>query len=184
MSGEIDFKGYWQEHDEAIGENVIKQTESLQNMIGRVRRQKSTLWVLGNGGSATTASHAVVDFMKTTTLFGASPLRTICLTDSIAHLTAESNDRSFETALRNMLAVGLNPNDLVLFLSVSGSSENLIRAAEYCAEVGVEMACIVGKNGKNMASLVDVAVLIESEDYQIVENLQLVIIHWIVKKLQ
>lgn len=184
MPIEIDFKSYWQEHDCAIGKNEIEQIELLQNLIEKTRQQKSTLWVLGNGGSATTASHAVVDFMKTTTLFGAPPVRTVCLTDSIAHLTAESNDRSFESALRNMLAVGLNSNDLVLFLSVSGSSENLIRAADYCAEVGVEMACIVGKKGKKIASLVDVAVVIKSEDYQIVENLQLMIIHWIVKKMQ
>ena len=174
---------------------VLKQQSVIDNLsnpeiiaflegLHAIRSAGATLWIAGNGGSASTGSHAVVDFVKTAQSHSRSFLRAQNLPDAVALTTAFSNDISFESSLGNSLKSLAIPGDSLLILSVSGTSPNLIYAFEIAKEIGLKTFCILGKKGIDLAEKSDYSIVIESEDYQIVENVQLMLIHWFTKCLK
>lgn len=159
--------------------------EDLRTAIMAVGRSGSTLWVAGNGGSASTASHFVADMVKSSTGFGGMSVRTVALHEQVALATALANDISFEEAFGEQLRFLAKPGDIFLYLSVSGTSPNLIEAAKAAREIGLHSACIVGSKGKELAEqLCDTSIVVESADYQVVENAHVILMHWLCRVLQ
>lgn len=146
-----------------------------------LRAGNNTLWVAGNGGSASTASHFVADLNKTV-LSGGNSIKTIALSEMISLVTAYSNDVSFEDSYSEMLKNFAKQGDLLLILSVSGKSPNLVKCLETAMSMGLKAMCIVGESGQYLAEQCDVGIVINSVDYQIVENAHIFIMHWIVKQ--
>jgi D-sedoheptulose 7-phosphate isomerase len=166
-----------------ILENIsASDLSSFTSLFERLRLSDSTLWVIGNGGSASTASHFVADFNKTI-LTGGKALRTFALSELVSLGTAYSNDVSFEDSYQLTLSNIARSGDAVLILSVSGTSPNLVAAFETAKKKGLVTACIVGKGGFNLAKACDYSILLDSKDYQLIENAHVSIMHWFVKVL-
>lgn len=146
-----------------------------------LKASDNSLWVVGNGGSASSASHFVADLNKTI-LTGGDSIKTIALSEMVSLTTAYSNDVSFEDSYSEMLKHFAKPGDVLLVLSVSGKSPNLVKCVETAISMELKTMCIVGKNGQNMSDQCGVGIVINSTDYQIVENAHILIMHWIVKQ--
>lgn len=139
--------------------------------------------MIGNGGSASTSSHAVVDFNKTVGVHGLPVLRTIAISEMVSLTTAISNDIDFGSSFSHPLKSFLQDGDSILVLSVSGTSPNLVNAMRLAREQKCNVFAIFGEQGVVNASLCDSLVIIPTPDYQVVENVTLFIIHWLTKYL-
>jgi len=137
----------------------------LVDLLGDVRESGGRLFILGVGGSAGNASHAVNDFRKIVGLEAYAP------TDNVSELTARINDEGWDTAYANWLkASRLVPRDVVLIFSVGGGdaernvSVNLVRAIEYAKAAGARVGGIVGRDGGFTAKMADACVIVPTVD--------------------
>jgi D-sedoheptulose 7-phosphate isomerase len=135
--------------------------ERAASLLARTRSSGGRLFVLGVGGSAANASHAVNDFRKIADIEAYAP------TDNVAELTARTNDEGWPTVFENWLRTSrLRPNDLVLVFSVGGGnveknvSPNIVSALQYAKSVGAKIVGIVGRDGGHTANVADVCILI------------------------
>lgn len=143
-----------------------------------VRDSAGTLWIAGNGGSSAAASHATVDFIKTSSSFGSTPLKSFSLSEMVSLQTALANDLSFEQGFSDSLESVSVAGDGLMILSVSGTSSNLIRALSTAKKKNLKTFAITGLKGKRTCREVDFGICIPSDDYQIVENIHMLLIHW------
>ena len=158
-------------------------------LIVELRKSGGRLFILGVGGSAANASHAVNDFRKLAHIEAYAP------TDNASELTARVNDEGWETVFSSWLAGSrLNKNDVVMVFSVGGGdskksvSVNLIRALEYAKKIGSSTIGIVGRDGGETAQIADVCVIIPTESQTLVtplaESFQSLIWHLLVSHPQ
>jgi D-sedoheptulose 7-phosphate isomerase len=140
-------------------------------------RRGAHIYVLGNGGSASTASHFACDLSKATIVDSRPRLRVTSLTDNVALITAWANDGSFEAIFSEQLANVVNRHDVVLAISVSGNSPNVLAAIATARERGAVTVGFVGLSGGAVKGAVDVAVQVASDDYGVVEDCHLVLEH-------
>jgi D-sedoheptulose 7-phosphate isomerase len=137
-------------------------TRSVQRL--RVARDRgATVFVVGNGGSAATAAHLVNDLGKATKRSGRPALRVMCLTDNVAWLTALANDEGYGRVFTGQLENFARPGDLLIVISASGNSPNLVEAVEYARRNRVDTIGILGFDGGLLKDRVDEAVLLESK---------------------
>jgi D-sedoheptulose 7-phosphate isomerase len=135
--------------------------ERVVDVLNDVRAKGGRLFVLGVGGSAGNASHAVNDFRKIIGLEAYAP------TDNVSELTARTNDEGWETVFESWLRVSrLNANDAILIFSVGGGnleknvSPNLVRALQYAKEIGTQIVGVVGRDGGYTAKVADACVIV------------------------
>lgn len=124
------------------------EVESIATALSELRERRGRLFILGVGGSAANASHAVNDFRKLCGIEAYAP------TDNVSELTARTNDEGWETVFSEWLKVSnANDNDAVLVFSVGGGnaehkvSMNIVRALHYCVEHSIQILGIVGRDG-------------------------------------
>ncbi len=125
----------------------------------RARRQ---IFIIGNGGSAATASHMMNDLNKFTAAEGRPRFRAIALTDNVPFLTAVGNDLSYADIFVEPLRNLLQPGDWLVAISASGNSPNVIKAVEYAQAQGAQVIGFCGQPGGRLAQLADLRVLIPS----------------------
>lgn len=154
------------------------ELDRLRDGLRSVHERGGILWVAGNGGSASTASHFVADLSKTLKGFTGKSVRTIALHEMVSLQTAYSNDVNFESGFSSTLKDYAKSGDGLLILSVSGTSPNLVRAKDQADEVGIETFAIVGAKGQHLANNCHAGVVVRSEDFQVVENIHVAIMHW------
>ena len=135
------------------------------------------VYILGNGGSASTASHFACDLSKATIVAGRSRLRVTCLNDNIALLTAWANDESYNRVFAEPLVNLLDPDDVVVAISASGNSPNVLEAIKVSTELGGLTVGLVGFDGGQLRDMVDLSVHIRSRNYGVVEDCHLVLEH-------
>jgi D-sedoheptulose 7-phosphate isomerase len=119
-----------------------------------------TIFVLGNGGSAATASHLAADLGKNTRHPGVRPVRAISLTDHLAALSAWANDEGYESVFAGQLAGLVNPGDVVVGISTSGRSPNVLEAFRYANKAGAVTVGLLGRPGGPARDLAAVSVLV------------------------
>jgi D-sedoheptulose 7-phosphate isomerase len=161
-----------------------EQLDSMALGLARVRKREGRLFILGVGGGAGHASHAVNDFRKLCSIESYAP------TDNVSELTARTNDDGWETAFSAWLRVSrLSERDALLIFSVGGGSRehgvstNLVSAMELAREVGTAIYGVAGAPGGTLAALADIAILIEppaSLRTPLVESFQAVVWHALV----
>lgn len=165
---------------EQLDHNMI---EAIVQLVVETRRCGGRLFILGVGGSAGNASHAVNDFRKIAGIESYAP------TDNVSELTARINDEGWDTAFAKWLEGSrLNEKDLILVLSVGGgnrplnTSVNLVVALEYAKEVGAKICGIVGRDGGFTAQVADACAIVPTVDLvtPLTESFQAVIWHLIV----
>src|SRR5579863_6679500 len=154
-------QGFLAEAKDVIDRLDASSIEKAAALLALTRDSGGRLFILGVGGSAANASHAVNDFRKIAGIEAYAP------TDNVSELTARTNDEGWQTVFESWLRVSrLRANDLVLVLSVGGGdleknvSPNLVAALEYAKKVGAKILGIVGRNGGYTAKVADVCILI------------------------
>jgi len=128
------------------------------------------VYVMGNGGSAATASHIANDLMKTCRVPGQKALRAFALTDNASLLTAWANDMAFDRVFAEYLGSVLEPEDVVVAISASGNSPNILKGLEMARLQRARTIGLLGFDGGAAADMVDVALVIPSFDYGLVED--------------
>lgn len=142
-----------------------------------------TVFVAGNGGSASTASHVVCDLLGTCVAIGQPHARIVGLSDNASVLTALANDTRFDEVFSQQLALQASAGDLLLLLSVSGESPNLLSAARTARARGMRVVAGVGMVGSSLAACCDAWVCFGSNDYGLTEDLHLALNHIVVRVL-
>ena len=113
------------------------QIEDVMNVLLKAYEDEKTIYIFGNGGSASTASHYVCDFNKGISEKKDKKFNFVCLNDNIPTMLAIANDYSYEEIFKKQLVGRLKPNDLVIAISGSGNSKNVIKAVEYAREMHI-----------------------------------------------
>src|ERR1700674_1426151 len=134
--------------------NVCRAIEILAG----ARANGRTIFVCGNGGSAATASHFVSDMAKGASFQRASRFRIMALTDSLPTITAYSNDVAFECVFAEQLKNFAKAGDVVLMISASGNSRNILRAAEYASSIGCRTISLTGRDGGKLGNLAELQI--------------------------
>lgn len=138
---------------------------------------QGTIYVFGNGGSASTASHMANDFDKGISEFVEKKFRMVCLNDNVATLMSIANDISYEEVFRFQLRNKLAPHDLVVGISGSGNSKNVINAIEYAKECGVKTLGFCGFSGGKLREIADESFYVNLNNMQVVEDMHLILNH-------
>ena len=136
-----------------------------------------TVFVLGNGGSAATASHFACDLAKGTLTSGAPAFRVIPLTDNVPLLTAWANDTSYERVFAEQLSALVREGDVVVAISASGTSPNVLAAANVARRVGATTIALTGRSGGWLYGLADLTVRVPADLIEQVEDAHVVIAH-------
>ena len=153
--------------------------------IQRVRDAGGMIYLAGNGGSSATAAHLANDLGKAAKRSRRRPIKVVCLTDNTPWLTALSNDEGYERSLSGQLENFATPGDLLIVISASGNSANLLNAVAVAKSRGVTTAALLGFDGGRLKSLADLVVWVRSEigEYEAVEDSHMVICHGLVRCL-
>lgn len=150
----------------------------------RLRLSRSnTIWLIGNGGSAATASHFSVDLSKGSATRLKQTLKAVPLMDLVPIQSAWSNDNSYETALEMVFRNFSEKGDLLFAISGSGNSVNIINTLTAAREIGIESVGLTGFRGGRMSELVDIEVNVPSSDMQIIEDVHHAICHFISREI-
>jgi D-sedoheptulose 7-phosphate isomerase len=150
--------------------------DQIAETIYQAYLRDSTVFVLGNGGSATLATHVACDLGKNVT-GGRKRIRAISLTDNAAMLTAWANDLSYDLVFAEQLRNFVRPEDLVFAISCSGNSKNVLRAIEAGREANAWIVGMTGFQGGKMRALCDDCLVIPSDNMQLIEDLHTVASH-------
>ncbi len=152
--------------------------EPLAASVEAAWRADRTVFIVGNGGSAATASHFATDLAKTTAASapGARRIRALALTESVGLLTAWANDAAYEHVFAEQLRNLARPNDLLIAISTSGESPNLVAAVAAAADCGVRTVALAPPSSA-VAEGADLVVPVESESVQIAEDLHHAVCH-------
>ena len=152
----------------------------VYDLLLEARRDDRHIFLLGNGGSAAAASHTACDLGKGTIDFTAPDFRRFRVTslaDNVALLTALGNDISFNEVFVEPLRAHLRPGDVVIAITASGNSPNVIAALEFARTRGATTVGLLGFGGGKARQLVDVAVVVSSRNYGIAEDFHVVAQH-------
>lgn len=182
----IDFRqamrAYLDSEIDAIRKLDLDQLSLALNAILDARDRGGTIYTLGNGGSAATASHMVCDFAKgATEELGGRKFLFECLCDNTPIVMAIANDIGYDDVFVFQLEKKLRPEDLVIAISGSGNSENVIRAAEYARQVGAPVIGITGYSGGRLRELADYRMHVEIDDMQIAEDIHMIFDHMMMR---
>ncbi|MBI2789359.1 MAG: SIS domain-containing protein [Elusimicrobia bacterium] len=146
-------------------------------VVERAQAAGRFIWVCGNGGSAASAAHVGCDFGKTASRKGAKPLKCVSLADNTAYMTAIGNDLSFDETFSRQLDNVVAKDDVVVLISGSGNSANLVAAARLARRRGARVVSLLGFDGGRLKSLSDEVLLIPSDQYGVIEDLHMSIAH-------
>jgi D-sedoheptulose 7-phosphate isomerase len=142
-------------------------------------KQDRQIFVFGNGGSAANSSHFITDLGKGASDKLGSRFRCLSLNDNISWITALGNDYSYDDVFVKQLQNFAKPGDIVMALSVSGSSPNLVKAIDWAVNNGMYTIALVGAKRGKLAQLAQKVVVIDSQHYGRAEDAQMGICHMI-----
>lgn len=159
----------------------VSALEQVVDRLRSAREEGACVYIMGNGGSASTASHFANDLGKAGKTVGQFPFRAFCLNDNTSWLTALANDEGYENVFSGQLDNHLHVGDVVITISASGSSRNLIRAVELAKSRGVVTIGLLGFDGGILRSMVDIKLFVPSRlgAYGSVESIHLMLTHLI-----
>ena len=160
-----------------VGEISPSEVAAVHHALVEAWRGRRHVFLLGNGGSAATASHFANDLGKAASVEGRPRFRAIALTDNVPVITAWGNDAAYETVFREQLVGLLDPGDVVLAISASGNSPNVLRAIEYARQMSAVTIGWTGRTGGKLRGLVDHCVSVATDDVGQIENGHMILVH-------
>ena len=172
-----EIKDYIRIETEVLSKLEVEAINDALNLLYDTLQKEGNVYIFGNGGSSATASHFQNDFNKGISEHTQKKFRFQCLNDNIATLMAVANDIGFEEVFRFQLMGKLKPEDIVIAISGSGNSENVIRAVEYAKEQNCKVIGLTGYTGGKLRELSDISLHVPVNSMQITEDLHMVLDH-------
>jgi len=165
---------------------LIEQLEPFIETLYQAYLENRLIFLIGNGGNATNASHFAQDLAKGTLedLSVTKRFRTISLTDNISFITALANDEGYESIFEQQLVNLANPGDLLIAISGSGNSPNILRAVEYANQHGLKTIGITGFDGGRLQKMAQLYVHVPCSEMGMSEALHAVVFHITVSRLR
>jgi D-sedoheptulose 7-phosphate isomerase len=157
-----------------------ERLSQLGEILFRAYRNDKQVLVIGNGGSSSTASHMAADLAKNTIGPNMRRFRIMSLNDNAAIVTALANDLGYENVFSEQLTSLVGAGDVLIAVSASGNSPNILNAMRYARSCSAEVVGLLGFDGGQAVALADLAIIVPSNDYGVVEDLHLVINHILV----
>jgi D-sedoheptulose 7-phosphate isomerase len=179
LEGQRTVSAYVQRLDAMLNALNAEAVLSVGACLQRTREAGGTIYLAGNGGSAATASHWANDLGKATRIAGVAPVRVVSLGDHLSWLTALANDEGYERVFAGQLENLVRPGDVLVVLSASGNSPNLVEAVRTAQARGATTVALLGFDGGVLKDLVDHYVWVPSPKgaYGPVEDIHLVVCH-------
>ena len=180
---EYSVKNYIDQHNLVLSNLDVEEIENAINMIKNTIQKGKRVAVCGNGGSANAASHYITDWNKMVYIHTNIKFNGICLSDNVGLITAYSNDLSYTDVFSEQVKNLLKNGDLLITLSGSGNSENVVKATIAAKKMNVNTLTICGYDGGKLKQLSDHSVWIRSFDMQLCEDAHIVFGHMVTKDL-
>ena len=174
-------KEYYEREIRVINNLNLDEINDAMNAIYETYKNQGTIYICGNGGSASTASHFQNDFNKGISEYVDNKFRFYCLNDNVATLMAIANDIGYEEVFRFQITNKITDKDLFIGISGSGNSKNVLNAAEYAKEKGAKVIGITGYTGGKLKELADYRMHVDECDMQIDEDLHMTFDHMMMK---
>ena len=149
----------------------------VMNILEQARLSGHNIFICGNGGSAATASHFCCDFNKGVSETQERKYNFECLSDNVPTMMAIANDISYDEIFRYPLKCKMKKGDIVIGISGSGNSQNVINAVEYAKNVGGVTIAIVGYSGGKLKEVADYNIHVKIDNMQIAEDIHMILDH-------
>jgi D-sedoheptulose 7-phosphate isomerase len=162
----------------------IPALETVIDILHAARLTQNRVFIMGNGGSASTASHFACDLGKNTRRPDLFPFKVICLSDNVALFTALANDEGYDQVFVQQLQSLLQPGDVVIAISTSGNSSNVLQAVAFARANQAVTVGFTGFDGGKLAGMVDHQVHVPSNSIEQVEDVHLMLEHLICLNLR
>ncbi len=169
---------------DTLGKMDVGKIEQLINVLMEARLYGRQVFIMGNGGSASTASHFVADLAKNTRHPNWPHFRVIGLTDNMAIFSAYANDEGYENVFAEQLGSLVEPQDIVIGISASGNSENVLRAIRLANKFGAYTVGLTGFSGGELARLSQLNIHAPLNSYEQVEDIHLMVEHMTVDAIK
>jgi D-sedoheptulose 7-phosphate isomerase len=172
-------RGYLTSLEKTLARLPLASIERVIQTLIDAQWSRQTVYIFGNGGSASTASHFACDLGKNTALAGLPRLRVISLADNVEMITAWANDTAYEHIFAEQLRGLVQPGDVVIGISGSGRSANVLNAIALARQVGAITIGFTGFDGGLLAGMVDIPVVVPSDCMERIEDVHLILEHLI-----
>lgn len=179
-----DLRAYLGELKTALADLPLEEIDKIVERLEFVREHRQQVFLFGNGGSAATASHMANDLAKATIAAGLPRLRVIALTDNVPLITAWGNDKAYEAVFAEQLDNLVAPGDVVIGISTSGNSPNVLRAFELAKARGAVTVALTGQTGGALKGLAEICLMVPSRHTQLIEDVHHAIGHCILVALR
>ena len=177
MDFKNEIKNYLNEEIEILKKIDTDALNSAMNLLEETREKGKTVYVFGNGGSAALASHIQNDFNKGISEGLSKKYNFCCLCDNFATVMAIANDDCYENVFYNQLVNRLKDGDVIIAISGSGNSKNVIKAVEYAKSQGNKIISMTGYDGGKLKPLSDISLHVPLNNMQIAEDVHTVFNH-------
>lgn len=172
-----DIRTYLEQEIEVLASLDEREISDVMNVLEQTRLNGNRVFICGNGGSAATASHFCCDFNK-----GVSYSQTVkynfeCLNDNIPMMMAIANDIGYEDIFSEPLKNKMRKEDVLLAISGSGNSKNIVKAVEYAKNIGAKTVGLVGYDGGKVKEMADFCIHVKIDNMQIVEDVHMAMDH-------
>jgi D-sedoheptulose 7-phosphate isomerase len=170
-------RDYWDEVADVAAAIDFACLERAAIMLLTCQARGRVVFVVGNGGSAATASHFACDLSKGTRRDGPPTFHVVSLTDNVPLLTAWANDSGYERVFSEQLTALARPGDLLVAISASGNSPNVVAAVDAARSCGMGVVGFSGRSGGRLVNMVDALVSVPSDRIEVVEDAHLIVAH-------
>jgi D-sedoheptulose 7-phosphate isomerase len=172
-----DFSAYFNKVSDTLEHIDVDSITKLVGLLLQTREHEKTVFIFGNGGSGATASHVTGDFLKGISYGLEKRFRVQCLNDNISGMMAISNDLTYEEIFIEQLKVFLRKEDVVIGISGSGNSVNVVKALEYARSKGAITVAFCGYKGGRIKEIADHVIHVPIHDMEITEDIHTIIFH-------
>ena len=178
------FHRYLFDIQRVIEQLPIHRLEIMVDRLHLARLNRSQIFVMGNGGSAATASHMACDLGKNTVVAHQPRVRIHALTDSMSIFSAYGNDCGYESVFAEQLANYVEPDDVVIAISASGNSENVLNAIHLANQHNAYTIGMSGYHGGKLAEIVDLPIVVPCHNIEQIEDIHLMLSHMVTMGLR
>lgn len=171
---------YFERLKALLDEIPLERVEAMGEILYGAYKHDKQVFIVGNGGSAATASHMACDLGKNTMSVDRRRFRVVGLSDNVALLTAIANDDGYEHVFSEQLVNLIRPGDVLISITGSGRSANILEAMRYARERAATNIAFLGFDGGEARELADEYILVPTDDYGLIEDVHLMLDHVLV----
>lgn len=179
MTSVEQYRSYLADIKRTLDALALELIEATVEQIHLARIHQRQVFIMGNGGSAATASHFACDLGKNTVMAGVPRLRVQALNDNMAFFSACANDYGYDTVFAEQLTNFVRPEDVVLAISASGNSANVLKAVQVARACGAFTIGWSGYQGGKLAKMVDLPIVVPSDSIEQIEDIHLMMAHMV-----